>query len=70
MKNAIVGIQPEYVLGDANRDGVVNITDVTTAVDAQIKGKFDEASDVNSDGVVDGQDIKHIVNKILGEEKL
>ena len=62
--------RPEYILGDANRDGKVNITDVMTAVDDVLEGKFDEAADVNSDGKVTVADSQLIVNKVLGKENL
>lgn len=62
--------RPEYILGDANRDGKVNITDVMTAVDDVLAGKFDEAADINSDGKVTVADSQLIVNKVLGKESL
>lgn len=65
-KEAIVGIEPEYKLGDVNRDGDVNIVDVTTAVNYILSGKYDEAADINNDGQVTTTDTQLIVNKILG----
>lgn len=69
-KGAWIGIQPEYKLGDANRDGEVNITDVMTTINHGLKGTYDEAADVNSDGKVTVADHTPIVNHILGKEKL
>lgn len=65
-KTAIVGIQPDYILGDVNRDGEVNITDVTVAVNHVLSGKYDEVADINNDGQVTTTDTQLIVNKILG----
>ena len=69
-KAALINVQPEYRLGDANRDGQVDISDVLEAVDHTVKGTFSESADVNSDGKVDIEDAKDMVNAILGKEKL
>ena len=69
-KCAWIGIQPEYKLGDANRDGEVNITDVMTTINHGLKGTYDEAADVNSDGKVTVADHTPIVNHILGKDRL
>lgn len=67
---AYVGIKPDYKLGDANRDGSVNITDAMVAINHGLKGTYDEAADVNGDGKVTIADSTPIINHILGKEKL
>ena len=69
-KRAVIGIQPEYMLGDANRDGKINITDAMVSINHSLKGTYDEASDVNSDGKVTVADHTPIINHILGKESL
>lgn len=69
-KGAIIGIQPEYKLGDANRDGKVDITDAMAVIDHALDGTFDEAADINGDGKVTVADHTPIVNHILGKEPL
>lgn len=69
-KGAWIGIQPEYKLGDANRDGEINITDVMVTINHGLKGTYDEAADVNSDGKVTVADHSPIVNHILDRESL
>lgn len=69
-KVAYTNIRPEYILGDSNRDGKVNITDVMTVVDDVLSGKFEESADVNSDGKVTVTDSQLIVNKVLGRDNL
>ena len=69
-KHAFLGIQPAYKLGDVNRDGVVDVSDVLGAVDATLKGEFKEEADVTSDGKVDIEDAATIVDGILGKTKL
>ena len=69
-KGAWIGIKPEYRLGDANRDGRVNVTDAMVAIDHSLKNEYDEASDVNSDGKVTASDGTRIVNHILGKDPL
>ena len=55
--------------GDANGDGVVNVTDIVEIVNAILghpSDKFnEEAADVNGDGVVNVTDIVSVVNIIL-----
>ena len=60
-----------YVLGDANGDGVVNVSDVTAVIN-KILGKdpqpFNEAAaDVKADGIIDVSDVTAIINIILGK---
>lgn len=69
-KSAVVNVQPEYILGDVNHDGSVDVSDVLGAVDDMLDGKYQEEADVNYDGKVDGEDVKAVVNHILGKEKL
>lgn len=59
----------DYLLGDVNRDGLVDIADIN-AIIAHILGEtldvFDEvAADVNSDGLYDVDDINLIIDMIL-----
>lgn len=69
-KIAIVGIRPEYILGDANRDGIINVTDAMTIFRDASEGNFNESSDINSDGKVTVADGMKIINQILGKEDL
>ena len=69
-KVAIIGIQPEYMLGDINGDGEVNITDAMQAMQDAMSGKFSERADVNSDGGVSVTDVQLIIDKILGRIEL
>jgi hypothetical protein len=69
-KLAIIGIQPDYKLGDVNRDGNVNITDAMTAINQSLKGTYSEEADVNSDGKVTVADGQRIINHILHKDTL
>ena len=69
-KHAFIGIQPAYKLGDVNRDGQVDISDVLGAVETTLKGEYKEEADVNSDGQVNIDDAQTIVDNILGKTKL
>lgn len=62
-------LPPEYILGDANGDGKVNVRDIT-AITAYFTGKAPasfnrDAADANKDGVINKNDITHITNIIL-----
>lgn len=69
-KYAILNIKPEYILGDVNGDGHVDVTDVMTIVDHVLTDKFDEKADVNADGTVSNADVMVDVDAILGKRKL
>jgi hypothetical protein len=66
-KIATIGIKPDYLYGDVNNDGDVNITDVME-IGQQILGKkpMTEAADVNNDGEVTTTDQQELVKYILG----
>ena len=63
--------EPDFVPGDANSDGVVNVTDIVEIVNDILghpSAKFDPiAADVNGDGVVNVTDIVSVVNIILSD---
>ena len=69
-KDAIINISPEYMLGDINNDGTVNITDVMQVLNNIITDTFTEISDVNSDGKVDADDAQLLIDNMLGNIKL
>lgn len=51
--------------GDANGDGEVNITDISSLIDVIASGEFSSAYDVNDDGEINIADINAIINIIL-----
>lgn len=69
-KWATIGIQPDYVLGDVNQDGRVNITDVMVLLQKIQDGDTTIIGDINSDGKVNMADMMLIVNTILGKQML
>ena len=62
--------EEEYVNGDANASGVVNVTDITSVVGyifGNTPSAFDyKAADVNSSGTINVADVSGIVNIIYG----
>ncbi|MBO4821601.1 MAG: dockerin type I repeat-containing protein [Prevotella sp.] len=66
-------VEPEPLIGDANGDGEVNITDVTVAVDYVLSNNPElivmKNADVNGDGEVNITDITGIVNIVLGNKQ-
>lgn len=69
-KNATIGIEPTYMLGDVNGDGKIDISDVTTVAQAVLNDRNKEQADVNSDGAVTIEDATAISNHILERKKL
>ena len=54
------------LLGDVNRDGVVDLLDISPFVNLISSGGFQEEADLNMDGAVDLLDIQLFVDAILG----
>jgi len=60
----------DFVPGDVNSDGRVNISDVTALVNYLLNGnEIDEdAADVNSDGRINVSDVTALINGLLNEQ--
>lgn len=69
-KVAIIGIQPDYKLGDINGDGEVDIVDVMQVVQDAQNGKYSDKADINNDGQVTVTDAMLILDKVLGKREL
>lgn len=61
-------INYEFLLGDANNDGIVNISDIVVVINYIMNGSASpfvfEKADVNGDGIINVLDITGIVNII------
>ena len=66
-KMAVINIEPTYILGDANGDGVINISDVMTVLNTKNATK---QTDINSDGKVTKEDAEIIEGYLLTGEGL
>jgi hypothetical protein len=52
--------------GDANGDGVINVSDVTSLIDLLLSGEDVPAYiDVNGDGVVNVSDVTTLIDQLL-----
>ena len=56
------GLAIDTVLGDCNRDGFVNLTDIEAFVDALSAGAHDLSADVNRDGVTNLSDVQPFID--------
>ncbi|MBQ3959377.1 MAG: hypothetical protein II677_02680, partial [Muribaculaceae bacterium] len=58
----------QWQLGDVNRDGLVNVSDVTYLINMilSIVPMDKEAADINSDNAVNVSDVTALINIILG----
>ena len=61
----------ESILGDANNDGFINISDVTAIINYILnknpEGFVIDNADVNGDGLINMSDVTNIINIILGK---
>ena len=68
-KTSFIVKAPGFIAGDANGDGVVDVTDIVSIANAILgrpSNSFDAtAADVNGDGSIDVTDIVVIANMIL-----
>ena len=68
----IVGIEPEYILGDANGNGVVEIGDVTSVLTLMATPEAPDydtkAADANKNGVIEIGDVTTILTIMAGGE--
>ncbi len=65
-EGAILRVGPEFVLGDINQDGVIDLLDVAPFVDLIVSGEFQSEADLNGDGVVNLQDVAPFVDLLTG----
>ena len=56
----------EYLAGDLNNDGILNVLDVVLMVNMILDDGYEEIADMNGDGVVNILDIVTLINTILG----
>lgn len=56
----------QVLLGDVNRDGILDLLDVGPFVDVLTSGTYQLEADVNEDSVVDLLDINGFINLLLG----
>ena len=62
----LFGNGPVFDRGDVNRDGVVNITDVTILINLLLNmTEYDEQADCSLDGVVSIKDVTALINYLL-----
>ncbi len=62
----IGAVELQFLLGDLNRDGVVNLLDVDPFIDLISEGNFQVEGDVNQDGVVNLLDVEPFIDLLSG----
>lgn len=62
--------EDDYLLGDVNGDGVVNISDVTSLIDMLLSdsgGSYLKPADINGDGVINISDVTALIDMLLSD---
>ena len=59
-------IPNDFLLGDTNGDGTVNVLDVVVMINLVLSESYDEVADMNSDSILNVLDIVLLVGIILG----
>ena len=54
-----------FIPGDSNGDGSINVNDIVLIVDLILSATYDEYSDMNQDGILNIIDVVELVNTIL-----
>ena len=65
-ENIYLGQEYNFILGDVNQDGILNILDVVIIVNQVLSNEYNLIADVNEDGVVNVLDVVMMVNILLG----
>ena len=64
---------PDYLLGDVNRDGLINVTDVTLLINYNCDGQVDIdllAADINGDGQINVTDVTMLISMVLNSRSI
>ena len=57
----------EFLLGDANQDGVFDFLDIPSFISVLQSGVFLDEADINGDGVVDFSDISFFIDLLSAQ---
>lgn len=69
-KAAVIGIKPDYILGDIDGDGKISVSDAVKINESILNGQYNEKADVNHDGKVSIADTMQVIDHIMGKENL
>ena len=58
-------VMPEFLVGDVNRDGEVNISDVNAVISIMLSDSFVTVGDVNDDNEINISDVNAVIDGIL-----
>lgn len=64
-KDAVIGILPAYKLGDADGNGIINVSDVVAVLNDVVAGKSTKQTDINSSGKTTKADADILIDEIL-----
>ena len=65
-ENIYLGEEDNFILGDVNQDGILNILDIVIMVNLVLSNQYNLIADVNEDDVVNVLDVVMMVNILVG----
>ncbi len=65
-ENIYLGHEDNFILGDVNQDGILNILDIVIIYKQVLGNEYNLIADVNEDGFVNVLDVVIMVNIVLG----
>jgi len=66
MKDLMFSVEVDnFLLGDVNNDGIVNVLDIVSTVNFVLSGAYNQAADTNADGEINILDVVIMVNIIV-----
>ena len=65
-ENIYLGVEDDFIVGDVNQDGILNILDVVIIVNQVLSNEYNLIADVNEDGFINVLDVVMMANILLG----
>ena len=65
-ENIYLGQEDNFILGDVNQDGILNVLDIVMMVNQVLNNEYNQIADINEDGSVNVLDVVMLASILLG----